>query len=130
MIRNKIAKLGLEDSVMMLVDRLDVDRLYQAFDVFVLPSLFEGVPVVGIEAQANGLPCIVSDRISDEILISNNIQSMSIELPAIGWANNILGCNPERNSSAIRELINAGYDIETESKKLQNWYLSLQERYY
>lgn len=126
-IRNKIARLNLECNVMMLIDRSDVDRLYQAFDVFVLPSLFEGVPVVGIEAQANGLPCIVSDKISDEILITNNIQSMSIKLPAIEWANKILTCYLERNSRAIKELSNAGYDIANEAKKLQNWYLSLQK---
>ena len=129
MIRNKISKLGLENSVMMLIDRSDVDRLYQAFDVFVLPSLFEGVPVVGIEAQASGLPCIVSDRISDEILITNNIQSIPIKSPAIEWANKILNCNLKRNDRARQELSNAGYDIETEAKKLQDWYFSLSDRF-
>ena len=129
MIRNKISKLGLENSVMMLIDRSDVDRLYQAFDVFVLPSLFEGVPVVGIETQASGLPCIVSDRISDEILITNNIQSIPIKSPAIEWANKILNCNLKRNDRARQELSNAGYDIETEAKKLQDWYFSLSDRF-
>ena len=129
MIRNKISKLGLENSVMMLIDRSDVDRLYQAFDVFVLPSLFEGVPVVGIEAQANGLPCSVSDRISDELLITNNIQSMPIKSPAIEWANMILNCNLKRNNRARQELSDARYDIETEAKQLQNWYFSLSDRF-
>ena len=128
LIRNKINKLKLEDSVILLIDRSDVDRLYQSFDIFVLPSLFEGVPVVGIEAQANGLPCIVSDKISEEIMITQNIQSMSIKAPAREWANKIVSCNLERNSNSIQELSYAGYDIESEAKKLQNWYLSLQER--
>ena len=129
LIRNQIARRGLKNSVMMLIDRSDVDRLYQAFDVFLLPSLFEGVPVVGIEAQANGLPCIVSDSISDEILITNNIQTLSIKSSAIEWANMILKCNLQRNDRAIQELSIAGYDIETETRKLQNWYFGLRDRF-
>ena len=57
-LRNKVQKLGLEDVVIFLGNRNDVNELYQAMDVFVMPSFFEGIPVTGIEAQFSGLTCV------------------------------------------------------------------------
>ncbi len=54
-------------------------ELYQAMDIFVMPSLFEGLPVVGIEAQASGMPCLVSNRISKELLITSNIKMINLD---------------------------------------------------
>lgn len=62
-IREQVKRLKLEEKVRFLGNRSDVNELYQAMDVFVLPSLFEGIPVVGIEAQFADLPCIFSDKI-------------------------------------------------------------------
>lgn len=124
-IRSKIDKLGLKDNVQMLIDRSDVDQLYQVFDIFVMPSLFEGLPVVGVEAQANGLPCIVSDKVSSELILSNSIKMLPLELGANKWAKHILNTNIERNTNAKRELQNNGYDISIEALKLQKWYEGL-----
>ncbi len=127
-IREKAKSLGLEDKVRLLIDRSDVDLLYQAFDVFVMPSLFEGLPVVGVEAQANGLPYFVSDKVSDEVLLASNVRQVALGKNAVEWAKEIIGNVNERNVSAIEELRNAGYDVSIEAKKLQDWYLKLSER--
>lgn len=120
--RDKVEKLGIEKEVRFLIDRSDVDELYQVMDVFVLPSIFEGLPVVGVEAQANGLPCIVSEGISRELLMTNNIMSLDLKSGVEKWADVILSINVNRNIAAKSELQKAGYDIKIEADKLQSYY--------
>ena len=119
-IKDKISFLHLEDSVLMLTDRSDVDQLYQAMDVFVLPSLFEGLPVVGVEAQANGLPCIFSDNISKEIILSNSASMLDIDINK--WVNKILNIELPRNEKATVQLKKNGYDICEETEKIKSIY--------
>lgn len=71
-IEEKVKKLGLEKDVFFLGQRDDTNKLYSVFDIFCLPSLYEGLPVVGIEAQANGMPCLFSQTITKEVLINKN----------------------------------------------------------
>ena len=66
-IKKYVEKLGLSEQVRFLGNRADVDELYQAMDVFVMPSLFEGLPVVGVEAQFSGLSCIFSDQVQSNV---------------------------------------------------------------
>lgn len=68
-----IKKEKMENRFILIIETTNVNEYYSAFDYFILPSLFEGLPVVGVEAQANGLPCLFSNTISDECKISNNI---------------------------------------------------------
>lgn len=124
-LRDRIVKLKLENKVIMLVDRPDVNKLYQAMDVFIMPSLFEGLPVVAVEAQANGLPCIVSDKISKEVLLTSNIKMLSLEKGADKWAEEINNINKDRNSQAKKQLQKNGYDVRLESTNLMNWYKEL-----
>jgi len=72
-------KIGISSKVKFLGSRTDVDELYQAADCFFLPSNFEGLPVTCIEAQANGLPCIVSDTISKEIVYTDLVEFVEID---------------------------------------------------
>lgn len=123
-IRAKIHELGLDEKVMILIDRADVDKLYQALDMFVMPSFFEGVPVVGIEAQANGLPCLFSDSISNEVLLTKNAEKFSLTNSAKSWADKILKKSIARNEEAFSELQSKGYDIKFEAKKLEEWYIN------
>ena len=74
----KVKDLGLEKDVFFLGQRSDTNKLYSVFDVFCLPSLYEGLPVVGVEAQANGVPCVFSDRITKEILASSRVRMLPI----------------------------------------------------
>ena len=82
----KAKRLGIYDSVSFLGVQKDTSIWYQAMDVFLMPSLFEGLPVVGIEAQASGLPCVFSDTITDEILLSDRAVRLSLEQPHEAWA--------------------------------------------
>ena len=78
-IKKKVERLDLEDSVLFLGQRDDINKLYSVMDVFCLPSLYEGLPVVGIEAQATGLPTIFSNRISKEVIVSSYAKIVSIQ---------------------------------------------------
>ena len=128
--REKVRALGLEDRVFFLGQMADVSGWYQAMDCFVLPSVFEGLPVVGIEAQASGLPCFFSDRVTDEVLLSPRAQRISLRADNAEWAGAILGAKraeADRNQGAdiVRQ---AGYDIREEARKLQAIYLDMAAR--
>lgn len=71
-IKEKVKALNLENDVFFLGRRNDINKLYSVFDIFCLPSLYEGLPVVGVEAQTNGVPCIFSDNITKEALFNNS----------------------------------------------------------
>ena len=79
MIRDMITKMGLEDHVMMLGRRGDVDRLYQAFDLFLMPSLYEGFPVAAVEALSSGLPVLLSDEITGELKFASGVRYLSLQ---------------------------------------------------
>ena len=89
-IRHKVKDLGLEDSVKFLGLREDVEKVVQAFDVFLLPSLFEGLPVTMVEAQAAGLPCVISDKVPIQCDITGNVKVVSLEDAPEKWAEVIL----------------------------------------
>ena len=115
----------MNEKVQFLGLRNDTASLYNVMDIFVLPSWYEGLPVVGVEAQANGLSCIVSDKVSDECSLTSSLSFLSLEKSAEEWANLILHSANGRNSHAERELTDAGFEIKIEAHKLQNFYESL-----
>lgn len=78
-IEQKVKDLGLEKDVCFLGQRSDTNKLYSVFDVFCLPSLYEGLPVVGVEAQANGVSCVFSDRITKETVVNKNVELIDID---------------------------------------------------
>lgn len=128
--REKVRALGLEAKVFFLGQMADVSEWYQAMDCFVLPSLFEGLPVVGIEAQAAGLPCFFSDRVTDEVLLSPQAQRISLRADNAEWAGAILAAkrteaDRNRGTDIVRQ---AGYDIHEEARKLQKIYLEMAAR--
>lgn len=127
MLKEKVNKLGLQNKVLFLIDRNDVHELYQAMDVFIMPSLFEGLPLVGVEAQANGLPCIISDKVSNEIVLTDNIQLMKLADTAVNWSNKILNLDIHRSLENYQLIVDKGYDIKCEAKDLMNMYISLSE---
>lgn len=130
-VKEKIKKLGLEHHVLILGHRTDVPDLLQAMDYFVMPSHYEGLPVVLIEAQAAGLPCIVSSNITQEVNLTGLITYVSLEQPVETWANMIektlIDSRQNKSIKACKELQNAGYDINLEAKKLEKRYLSMLE---
>lgn len=125
-IKEKVKLLGLEDSVRFLGQREDVNELYQAFDVFLLPSLYEGLPVVGVEAQTSGLLCILSNDMTKETKILDSTLFLSLEQQPEEWAKTILqSVNIFKRKNSIEEISNRGFNIKYESRKLVNKYEKL-----
>lgn len=129
-VREKAEKLGLADKVMFAGLQKNVNEWYQMMDVFLLPSLFEGLPVVGVEAQASGLPCVFSDRVTDEVALSEQVIRLPLEESNEKWAEAIeeLVKNKKDRKQGEELVRQAGYDIDIEAERLQNLYLSMSER--
>ena len=117
-IKRKVKNLGLEDCVKFLGQRTDVNELYNAMDLFLFPSLYEGLGMVLIEAQANGLPCIASTEIPEIADISNNVQFYNLNDSIDTWLKNY----------EVKRFKYSGkygsYNIKTEAKKLEKYYLA------
>ena len=128
-IRKQIQNLGLEKKVSFLGNRIDVNELYQAMDVFVMPSFFEGIPVVGIEAQFTGLPCIFSDKVPREVQFNEKCEFVSLNKSAREWAEII-----NKNKSVVidRKSVKndqSVYDIHNANSILFNLYMKLEKKY-
>ena len=123
-IKNKVKNLGLEDNVMFLGQRNDVEKLYQAMDLFLFPSLYEGLGMVAIEAQASGCPCICSSEIPLIAKVSNIIDFVSLDDEVKKWSSTILKYSIIQNRREYNlQVKNSGYDINKEVKNLENYYL-------
>ena len=129
-VKDKARTMGLQDKVLFLGQMSDVSGWYQAMDCFVLPSLFEGLPVVGIEAQAAGLPCVFSDRVTDEVLLSPAARRVSLQAEDAEWVREITAARHSETERlrGIDIVRRAGYDIHAEARKLQEIYLEMAER--
>ena len=119
-IKKRVEKLGLKDSVLFLGQRDDINKLYSVMDVFCLPSLYEGLPVVGVEAQAAGLLTIFSNGVSSEAIISKNAKIVAVqEVEAyIKKIDEVTQNNKQRMSAAISE----NMSIKKEAIKLEKLY--------
>ena len=122
-IEDKVKECGLSGSVIFTGPVNNVQDYMQAMDLFILPSLFEGLPVTGVEAQACGLPCIFSDAITEEVKIADNVTFISLEDKKrwIDSAETMIIRPKTDNSKQIRS---AGYDIKETAKKLEKLYLN------
>ena len=125
--KEKAKRLSIEKSVMFMGNINNVNEMYQAMDVFLLPSLFEGLPVVGIEAQAAGLKCVMSDSITDEVAITNNVEFINLKDPISKWVNTILDNTTYERKNMKEEIKKAGYSIKEEANKLQEIYEKMGE---
>lgn len=116
----KIESLGLDDAVIMPGSRSDVDGFLSAFDVFVLPSIDEGLGISAIEAQANGLPVEVSPAIPSETLVTDLVERASFSPEE--WAEALLRRRSEDRRDRTRELTRAGYSIDQIADRLCGMY--------
>lgn len=128
--RAKASSLGIAEKVHFAGLQSNVNEWYQAFDLFVLPSLFEGLPVVGIEAQAAGLPCLFSDKVTDEVLLSDRAERLLLNDSDERWAKKIdaLVRAPHDRAAGVSIVRDAGYDIVTEAARLTDLYLAMAKR--
>ena len=123
-IEEKIRSLNLTNNVILTGVRSDIPELLQAMDVFVFPSLFEGLGIVVVEAQAAGLPCIVADTIPREAHVTNLIENLSLNEPPVIWAKTILRKLSYKRRDTQQEIIKCGYDIKETVKWLEEFYLT------
>lgn len=124
-IEEKVKKLGISDKVIFLGKRNDVNEIVQAFDLLLMPSLFEGLPVTAVEAQACGVPCLFSSSISSDAAIIPNCAFLDLNESAEFWAKKSIGFrNNEREIDPHKYIKERGYDIKVETDKLSHYYLS------
>lgn len=123
-IEKKINKLNLQNNVILLGVRADVSQILQMFDLFLLPSLYEGFPVSILEAQCSGLTCIISDTVSNECNITGLVHQISLQCNAQEWCKKILELNISKRENKSQEIIQKKFDIMQNCKLLSDFYLS------
>lgn len=121
-IENKVKQLDFNGKVVFTGVRNDVADLYNAMDVFVLPSFYEGLPVVGVEVQANGLPFICSSNVTKEILITKRVELLGLNKGVQMWQTAICKYANQVHNKADTDIVNSGFDITIEATKLEKIY--------
>lgn len=132
-VRKRVRELGLQDKVLFLGRRTDVSELLNGMDCMVFPSLYEGFPNVVVEWQYNGLPCVISDTITDECAVTPLVDRMSLKKSPDDWAAVVerkLSYSDRANDStrASEALRASGYDVNENAKMLKRLYLKGVER--
>ena len=111
-----------EGAVRFLGIRTDISQLLQAADVFAFPSIFEGFGISVVEAQAAGLPCVMSNTVTDECIVTDLVTALPIDDPEV-WAEEILKKRGTVRTDRLAEIQAAGYDITAAAEKLTRFYL-------
>lgn len=123
-IKEQANNLGIINSIKFMGVLPNVNDYMQAMDVFVFPSLYEGLGIVTIEAQASGLQCVVADNIPKEAFITKCIEAIPLSESKEIWAEKILKYDNEYNRKSMESyIINSGYDIKSIAKQLEKFYL-------
>lgn len=120
----KCEALGVRDKVLFMGNCKQPEDYYQAFDFFLLPSLYEGLPGVLVEAQAAGLRCLVSDTVTREAQATDLVTYMDIRKPASVWADEILKQADYDRRDTYREIAGAGLDVKKQAEAYRYFYLN------
>ena len=120
LIQQKVKELNIENNVLFLGSRNDIPKLLSVMDIFLFPSLFEGLSVSLVEAQASGLTIFTSTNVISDTKLTDNYYSLSLNDDALSWANFII---KTYNSNIVREqgckdVAQKGFDIKLESEQL------------
>ena len=119
-------EFGVDDSIIMPGVRVDVARFYSLFDAFFMPSLYEGLPVSAVEAQASGLRCVFSTGVPEESDITGESRFVGLNEPYAEWASALADAMlVGRDSGAAEKLASAGYSAEANAEKLMRYYEGL-----
>ena len=121
-IESQVKANGLEEKVKFLGRRSDVAELYQAMDALVMPSRFEGLCIVAIEAQMAALPNFCSEALSDETFVSSDSHKLSLSKSPAAWADEVLQAKGAKRGDRTEILRRAGYDAEIEIKRVEKLY--------
>ena len=123
-IEQKVRDLRLSEKVIFTGVRSDVNDLMQGMDVFLFPSLYEGLPVTMVEAQASGLKCIISDKVTLECKMTENVVVIKLEESPQQWAKEVLKYEKYERQNTKEEIVKANFDIKANAKYLQEFYLN------
>ncbi|MCM1153974.1 MAG: glycosyltransferase family 1 protein [Roseburia sp.] len=121
--QEKCSTLGIRDKVFFEGVQRNPQDYYQAFDIFLLPSFHEGLPGVLVEAQAAGLPCLVSDTVTKEAQATELVTYLSIDLPPEVWAQEIAARMTYERRDTYRELTESGFDVKKQVDAYRKFYL-------
>lgn len=122
-IKKQVQSLDIERNVMFLGSRDDIPDLLQGMDVFVFPSLYEGLGIAAIEAQAAGLRCILSEQVPKECKLCENVEFISLKDSAASWADRICKHRYDVKSDNVNIICKKGYDIVKNTEWLQEFYM-------
>lgn len=124
-IKNKVKEKKIGDQVIFAGSQSDIPKYLSVMDVFVFPSIYEGLPISLVEAQSAGLKCVISDSITDEVIVTNLIDKLSLNDNSRVWVEKILENNKTYKRSNYTESLQAnGYDIKSTVNYLKEEYLS------
>ena len=126
LIKEYCRTLNISEKVIFAGQRNDADKFYCAFDCFVMPSNYEGLPVVGVEAQCSGVSCLFSDRITREVLLCDNAQMLSLSDAPRQWAEAAVKASQRHSDSAAEQVKSKGFDIYQQAAALRAFYESLE----
>lgn len=121
-IQKKIENLGIESSVIITGVRMDVEKIMQVIDVFIFPSFYEGFPLALIEAQAIGIPCLVSDNITKQAQITNLINYLDLNSSFQEWIRCIKTTKIKSKKKETINLISSEFDINSTIKEMEKIY--------
>lgn len=126
LLERKAEQLGISENILFTGNVPNVNEFYQSMDCFVMPSLYEGLVIAGIEAQCAGLTCLFSSSITEEIKITNNVEFISLNEEPTYWAKQICATAGFERRNMTSEIKAAGYEIESAAKELQKLYLDIE----
>ena len=119
-VKDLAVELGIQNKVFFLGNREDIPELLNCMDVFFFPSLYEGLGIVLVEAQAAGVPCVVSSTVPDEVMLTKKIEKVDLNLPINEWVNKIIYPQKISNDNVDEKILD--YDISRTLKELENLY--------
>lgn len=124
-IKSKVEKLNLLNKVVFTGTKNNTCDYYNAMDVFLLPSKQEGLPMTGLEAQTNGLPCFFSTEVPNNVIALSTSQRLSVKLQVYIWAKEILKYKNFIRIDKSNVVKNRGFDIKTTTKQIEEFYMNL-----
>lgn len=126
-VRQQVEELRLQEYVIFTGLQKNVVPFYQAMDFFLLPSFYEGLPGVAVEAQASGLRGILSDAITTETAMTSLMEFRSVQEPAKVWADRIMACGHYERQNMLKQMQETGFDVKNLANRLQDFYLRVSE---
>lgn len=123
-IKEKAKLLNISSDVLFLGVKPNVEQYLCAADCYLMPSLYEGLPVAVVEAECTGLPCVLSTNITEEVKMTNNTEFHSLQAPINEWVEAVSKAEGIYREDKSAEISNCGYDVRLVSKWLENFYLS------